>query len=105
MTDFINLLQLIVILFIVLIVLFFSFLFLLAILLALPKSKFRSFALEAMGWTGGGASLLWIASPIDLIPEFIPIAGELDDVGYIISGIICAITIYMQRKNRQRDFD
>ena len=26
-----------------------------------------------------GFALVWIASPIDLVPEFIPIAGPLDD--------------------------
>jgi len=26
-----------------------------------------------------GFALVWIASPIDLIPEFVPIAGPLDD--------------------------
>lgn len=26
-----------------------------------------------------GAAVLWIASPIDLIPEFIPVAGPIDD--------------------------
>ena len=27
-----------------------------------------------------GGALLWVASPIDLIPEFIPVLGPLDDI-------------------------
>ena len=31
-------------------------------------------------------ALVWLASPIDLIPEFIPVAGPLDDV--IVAGLV-----------------
>jgi uncharacterized membrane protein YkvA (DUF1232 family) len=33
--------------------------------------------------------LLWLASPIDLIPEFIPIAGPLDDV--IVAALVLGL--------------
>lgn len=36
-----------------------------------------------------GLGLLWLASPIDLIPEFIPVAGPLDDV--IVAALVLAL--------------
>lgn len=33
-----------------------------------------------------GGALVWIASPIDLVPEFIPVLGPLDDV--IVVGLV-----------------
>lgn len=33
-------------------------------------------------------ALLWIASPIDLIPEFVPVAGPLDDA--IVAALVLA---------------
>jgi uncharacterized membrane protein YkvA (DUF1232 family) len=31
-----------------------------------------------------GAAAVWIASPIDLIPEFVPVLGPLDDVVIVV---------------------
>jgi uncharacterized membrane protein YkvA (DUF1232 family) len=33
-----------------------------------------------------GGALLWLLSPIDLVPEFIPVLGPLDDV--IVVGLV-----------------
>jgi uncharacterized membrane protein YkvA (DUF1232 family) len=33
-----------------------------------------------------GGALVWLASPIDLVPEFIPVLGPLDDV--IVIGLV-----------------
>lgn len=44
-----------------------------------------------------GAGLLWLASPVDLIPEFIPVAGPLDDV------IVAAFVLWLVSRMAGRD--
>lgn len=70
------------------------------VLLALPESKLRAVALEALGWGGAAISTVGIISPIDLIPDVIPVVGQLDDIGYIVFGFISALTAYFLRKKR-----
>ncbi|MBM4434350.1 MAG: DUF1232 domain-containing protein [Chloroflexi bacterium] len=41
--------------------------------------------------------LLWLASPIDLIPEFVPVAGPLDDV------IVAALMLWLVSRMAGRD--
>lgn len=89
----IELLQTIVICFTVLGALF-------LILLALPKSHLRSVFLEICGWLGAGTSAVAVVSPVDMIPEVLFPVGMLDDVAYLVVGILCALFAYRQRINR-----
>jgi len=70
------------------------------ILLALPKSHLRSVFLEICGWAGATTSAVALVSPVDMIPEVVFPLGFVDDLGYLIVGILCAIFAYHQRTHR-----
>lgn len=44
-----------------------------------------------------GLAVVWIASPVDLIPEFVPIAGPLDDA------IVAALVLRYLLRRTDRD--
>jgi uncharacterized membrane protein YkvA (DUF1232 family) len=71
------------------------------VLLALPHSKLRSVLLELLGWTGGVAATALVVSPVDVIPDVIPVAGQVDDVLYLVLAIGAFWTAWQQRNQRQ----
>jgi hypothetical protein len=72
------------------------------VLLSLPKSQLRSYILEMVGWGTTAAAGLSVLSLIDPIPDFIPVLGQLDDVGAIFAGIAALLTAIYQRHRRAK---
>ena len=55
-------------------------------LVALTRGLLRDPRVPAGSKVLLGVALLWLVSPIDLVPEFIPVLGPLDDV--IVVGLV-----------------
>jgi len=71
------------------------------ILLAMPKSQLRSFLAPLVGWAVAALSTIYIVSPIDIVPDFIPIAGWLDDGGALMTAIAGAV-MAMKAQSEQK---
>lgn len=70
---------------------------LVVILLALPRSRFRYFFFELLGWLTASTSTVLLVSPIDALP-FIPV----DDVGYGIAAVTGGVMAYLANRGRHR---
>lgn len=44
-----------------------------------------------------GAALVYLASPVDLVPDFIPVLGQLDDL-VIVRGLVRLATRFIPRE-------
>lgn len=70
------------------------------VLLAMPQSKLRSVGLEMSKWALMCGLLLMVPSPIDVLPDVVPVAGWLDDFGYILGALGAAKSAVTERKRR-----
>ena len=70
------------------------------VLLALPQARLKSTLTEFLAWCGFlGASGL-VASPVDLIPDMLPVIGWTDDLGYALLALVCGYIGWNQRRHR-----
>lgn len=64
------------------------------VLLAMPKSRLRAIFLTTTGWVlkaTAAICLLYVISPLDLVPDGIPVAGYLDDLIIGVFGVLSGI--------------
>jgi uncharacterized membrane protein YkvA (DUF1232 family) len=68
----------------------------------LPYNFFKSsFAKDSSGIAKAiatGVGIIYLISPIDLIPDFIPLFGQLDDGAILISMLIALGSAYLETK-------
>ena len=78
----------------------FALIALVLVLLAIPQTRFKSTLAEFLAWFGFlGASGL-VASPVDLIPDVLPVIGWSDDIGYALLALICGYMRWNLRRRR-----
>lgn len=72
------------------------------VLVAMPQSKMREILMPIVGWAVAALSAVYVVSPLDIVPDFIPIAGWLDDGGAIVTGIAGAVMAMKAQKEHQQ---
>ncbi len=73
------------------------------VLVAMPQSRMREVLMPIVGWAVAALSAVYVVSPIDVLPDFIPIAGWLDDGGAIVTGITGAVmALKAQAESKKR---
>lgn len=68
----------------------------------LPYNYFKSsFGKDSSGIAkaiAAGVGIIYLISPIDLIPDFIPLFGQLDDGAILISMLVALGSCFLERK-------
>ena len=65
------------------------------VLLSLKDSKLRGITLYVFGgiqYSLTGIWVLYILSPVDLIPDILPVIGQIDDAGALVMAVFSGIT-------------
>src|SRR4029434_4944491 len=76
----------------------FALIALVLVLLAIPQTRLKSTLTELLAWCGFlGASGL-VISPVDLIPDFLPVIGWMDDLGYALLALVCGYIGWKQTR-------
>jgi hypothetical protein len=78
----------------------FALIALVLVLLAIPQTRLKSTLTEILAWFGFlGASGL-VVSPVDLIPDVLPVIGWTDDFGYALLALVCGYIGWNLRRRR-----
>src|SRR5262245_20451356 len=72
----------------------------LLVLLSLPKSRLRSVGLELSKYAAAGACVALVPSPIDVLPDPVPVIRWVDDIGYIVGAVMAVRSALGDRKQR-----
>jgi uncharacterized membrane protein YkvA (DUF1232 family) len=78
----------------------FALIALVLVLLAIPQTRFKSTLTELLAWGGFLGASGMVVSPLDLIPDIIPVIGWADDAGYVLLALACAYIGWKQRQRR-----
>jgi uncharacterized membrane protein YkvA (DUF1232 family) len=67
------------------------------VLLAWPDSRLRGVFMQVAGWLINGIAalcLIYVISPLDIVPDAIPVAGQIDDLGALVLMVGSLVTGY-----------
>lgn len=81
---------------------------LVCVLLALPNSRLRGFALQIVGWglnAFTGLCVLYVINPLDILPDVIPILGQVDDAAAVVAAVFSGIAGFICISQGKTDED
>lgn len=70
-------------------------------LLALPNSRLRLVGSECLKYAGAAALLVLAPSPVDFVPDVVPLLGWVDDLGYLFGAGLAVKSGLSDRRQRQ----